>query len=118
VPVLRDTGREVIFAASGGERWILLKSARGLRAPGPCAYFCRAAKVGKNALEPTVQDSLDGQARARLCPIRELKDCAVLIGAGEASECPILRVSNLVAWRLTNSACRPVKGIESARGTF
>jgi len=22
------------------------------------AYFCRAAKVGKNALEPTVQDSL------------------------------------------------------------
>ena len=23
---------------------------RGLRAPGPRAYFCRAAKVGKNAL--------------------------------------------------------------------
>ncbi len=26
------------------------------------------------------------------------------------------RVSNLVAWQSTNSACRPVKGIESARG--
>ncbi len=25
-------------------------------------------------------------------------------------------VSNLVAWRLTNSACRPVKGVEAARG--
>ena len=23
-------------------------------APGPCAYFCRAAKVGKNALKPAV----------------------------------------------------------------
>ena len=29
-------------------------------------YFCRAAKVGKNALEPTVQDSLDGHRRRRL----------------------------------------------------
>ncbi len=27
------------------------------------------------------------------------------------------RVSNLVAWQLTDSACRPVKGVESARGT-
>ncbi len=51
---------EVIFAASGGERWLFLESARGLRGPGLRAYFCRAAKVGKNALEPTVQDSLDG----------------------------------------------------------
>ena len=48
----------VLFARSARERWILLESARGLRAPGPCAYFCRAAQVGKNALEPTVQDSL------------------------------------------------------------
>jgi len=40
----------------------------------------------------------------------------VLIGIGEATEFPILRVSNLVAWQLTNSACRPVKGVESARG--
>ena len=32
--------------------------ARELRAPGLRAYFCHAAKVGKNALEPTVQDSL------------------------------------------------------------
>ena len=52
--------RGVIFAASGGERGILLESARGLLAPGLLAYFCHAAKVGKNALEPTVQDSLDG----------------------------------------------------------
>ena len=37
---------------------------------------------------------------------------------GEASEFLILRVSNLGAWQLTDSACRPVKGIESARGTF
>ncbi len=70
----------VLFARSARERDILLESARGLRAPGPCAYFCRAAKVGKNALEPTVQDSLDGQARTRLCPIRGPKDCAALIG--------------------------------------
>ena len=37
---------------------------------------------------------------------------------GEAFEFPILRVSNLVAWQSTDSACRPVKGVESARGTF
>jgi len=28
----------VLFARSARERWILLESARGLRAPGPCAY--------------------------------------------------------------------------------
>ena len=28
--------------------------ARGLSAPGPLTYFCRAAKVGKNALKPAV----------------------------------------------------------------
>jgi hypothetical protein len=39
---------------AGGERQILLESARGLRAPGPCAYFWPAPKVGKNALKPTV----------------------------------------------------------------
>ena len=66
----------LLFARSARERYILLESARDLRGPGLRAYFCRAAKVGKNALEPTVQDSLDGQARARLCPIRGLKDCA------------------------------------------
>jgi hypothetical protein len=37
---------------------IILKNikilARELRAPGLRAYFCRAAKVGKNALKPTV----------------------------------------------------------------
>ena len=44
----------VIFAASGGERGILLESARDLRGPGLRAYFCHAAKVGKNALKPTV----------------------------------------------------------------
>ncbi len=27
-------------------------------------------------------------------------------------------VSNLGAWQLTDSACRPVKGVASARGTF
>ena len=31
-----------------------LESARDLRGPGLRAYFCRAAKVGKNALKPTV----------------------------------------------------------------
>ena len=82
--------------------------ARDLRGPGLRAYFWPAPKVGKNALEPTVQDSLNGG----------LKGCAALIGIGEASEFLILRVSNLVAWQLTNSACRPVKGVESARGTF
>ncbi len=35
---------------------------RGLRGPGPCAYFCRAAKVGKNAPEPMVLDSFLGAA--------------------------------------------------------
>ena len=121
-------GAAVIFAASGGERDFHLRPCgpRPLlffpEAPGSrartAAYFCPAAKVGKNALEPTVQDSLNGQARTRLCPIRGIKDCAVLIGIGEASEFPILRVSNLVAWQSTNSACRPVKGVEPARGTF
>ena len=60
----------------------------------------------------------DGQARARLCPIRGLKGCAALIGIGEATEFLILRESYLVAWQLTDSACRLVKGVESARGTF
>ncbi len=46
--------RGVIFAASGGERWILLESARDLRGPGLRAYFWPAPKVGKNALKPTV----------------------------------------------------------------
>ena len=44
----------LIFAPFGREREILLESARGLRAPGPCAYFWPAPKVGKNALKPTV----------------------------------------------------------------
>ena len=79
----------VIFAASGGERGILLESARDLRGPGLRAYFCHAAKVGKNALEPTVQDSLNGQARARLCPIRGIKGCAAGLVGGRS-----LRISD------------------------
>ncbi len=38
---------------------------RGLRAPGPCGYFCRAAKVTKNAPEPMVLDSFLGAALGR-----------------------------------------------------
>ena len=39
--------------------------ARGLRGPGPCGYFCRAAKVTKNAPEPLVLDSFLGAALGR-----------------------------------------------------
>ena len=39
--------------------------ARGLSAPGPLTYFCRAAKVGKNAPEPMVLDSFLGAALGR-----------------------------------------------------
>ena len=35
---------------AGGHDGCFYSRPRGLRAPGPCAYFCRAAKVGKNAL--------------------------------------------------------------------
>ena len=38
---------------------------RGLRAPGPCGYFCPAAKVTKNAPEPMVLDSFLGAALGR-----------------------------------------------------
>ena len=41
----------VLFARSARERWILLESARGLRAPGPCAYFCRAATIIHDRIE-------------------------------------------------------------------
>ena len=41
----------MVFAALRAARQILLQSARGLLAPGLLAYFCRAAKVGKNALK-------------------------------------------------------------------
>ncbi len=41
-------------------------------------------------------------------------------GLGDVYKRQILTtgVSNLAAWQLTNSACRPVKGVEPARGTF
>ncbi len=42
---------EVIFAASGGERWLFLESARGLRAPGPCAYFWPAPTIIHDRIE-------------------------------------------------------------------
>ena len=53
----------------------------------------------------------DGQARARLCPIRGLKGCAVLIGIGEASEFPILRVSIAII-RIPGKS----SGVQSAHG--
>jgi len=70
-PVLMGQGRETIyslfiywlyctirglfiFAPCGRERKRFLKSARGLLAPGLLAFFCHAAKEGKNALKPTV----------------------------------------------------------------
>ncbi len=110
-----DGGLLRLFTATSSGREQSIFHDRSMRS---WKIYSPAAKVGKNALEPTVQDSLDGQARTRLCPIRGIKGCAALIGIGEASEFLILRVSNLVAWKLTDSACRPVKGVESARGTF
>ena len=59
---------------------------RGLRGPGPCAYFCRAAKVGKNAPEPTVLDSLDGGHLTVPYPLlRRFTDC----GGGEELRCHV-----------------------------
>ena len=53
----------------------------------------------------------DGQARARLCPIRGIKDCAVLIGIGEATEFPILRESIAII-RIRGKS----SGVQSAHG--
>ncbi len=59
---------------------------RGLRGPGPCAYFCRAAKVGKNAPEPMVLDSLDGGHLAVPYPLlRGFTDC----GGDEEFRCHV-----------------------------
>ena len=49
---------------------------RGLRSPGPCGYFCRAAKVTKNAPEPMVLDSFYGGHLAVPYPLlRGFTDC-------------------------------------------
>ena len=54
--------RSEVSAALRAARCPLLHEPRGLRAPGPCGYFCRAAKVTKNAPEPMVLDSFLGAA--------------------------------------------------------
>ena len=44
----------IFFAPFGREGELFLYEPRDLRGPGLRAYFCHAAKVGKNALKPTV----------------------------------------------------------------
>ena len=50
-----EDGNAVNKCTPGGAAcaWCFSK-ARGRSAPGPRTYFCRAAKVGKNALKPAV----------------------------------------------------------------
>ena len=64
-----------VFCALRAQGRYFYSLPRGLRAPGPCGYFCPAAKVTKNAPEPMVLDFFLGAALERP-PRRGLKDCA------------------------------------------
>ena len=54
VVIFAPEGMLLIYSPrpSGAGGKFLLQSARDLRGPGLRAYFCHAAKVGKNAPEP------------------------------------------------------------------
>ncbi len=63
---------------------------RGLRAPGPCAYFWPAPKVGKNAPEPMVLDSFLGAALWAATSAGEERAVRQGFWIGEASELAVL----------------------------
>ena len=84
--------------------------------PHTRGYFSRGGKVTKSPLRGSAPKN---PARGRLeaaCLGEGLSDTL----PGEELRCPVnksfLRGSDLVAWRLTNSACRPLKGIDPAKG--
>ena len=60
---------EFCLPRSARQRELFRFDAPGSRAR-TAAYFLCEQKVGKKSLEPTVQDSLDGEAHSRLSPIR------------------------------------------------
>ncbi len=78
--------------------------ARGLPAPGPRAYFSPTGKVGKSVPKPTVLDSLDGEARSRLFPIR---GCLIGLGVGGGISATELEaeIFGLVGNRLRLTPC-------------
>ena len=83
----------------------------------PCGYFLCEQKVTKKSLEPEVPDLPLGAARwARRLGGGFTGDWVESLVDWVPRELETLRGSDLGAWYLKNSACRPFKGGEPSIG--
>ena len=94
--------------------WSIAYGASQPHAPGS---DLDAQKRTEKPLEPGVPDlPLGASLRSRRLGGGFAGDWAESLMDWVPRELKILRVSNLVAWYLNNSACRPFKGVEPSTG--